>query len=496
MIEINRTIYNILAIMKKNELMGQFRSIIKNYDDQLSWLRSLITDPQGLGYLRSKTKEQRLNNFQEKIKTTAAFLEFLDNPQDQYLPIHIAGTSGKGSVTVMIGSILTSLGFKTGVHTSPYLQIPNEKWTINGKIISPSAFSAALEDLRQKYNDFTSNYVGRPPNYGITQVVLTHMIFAHEKVEFGVIETGMGGRYDPTNILNPLVCVITSVDFDHVETLGPTLSDIAFHKAGIIKPKIPVITAAKQNEVIRVIEKEAKRNNAPVFLLGRDFFYKITSINQDGMILNIQTPYGEYKNINLSLPGIFQGENAALAVTACCVLSHQKGLSINSEQINQAMQNLRFPGRIERVQTQPEVILDGAHNPQKIAALAESMKRLYPNKKYILVVGMLATKDAEHSLSPIIVNAKKVITATPHVIGKPSIKSEELAAVVKRINPSVRIDAYEDVKTAIKSALDEAKPSDIILITGSLYLLGEARDFWYPKEELLLEAEKNYESGS
>jgi dihydrofolate synthase/folylpolyglutamate synthase len=482
--------------MKKNELIGQFKSILKNYNNQINWLRSLITDPQGLRYFRLKTKEERLKEFQETIKTTAAFLEFLGNPQDQYIPVHIAGTSGKGSVTVMIGSILTSLGFKTGVHTSPYLQIPNEKWMINGKIISPSAFSAALEDLRVKYNDFTSNYVGRAPNYGITQVVLTHMIFVQEEVEFGVIETGMGGRYDPTNVLNPVVCVITNVDFDHVEALGPTLSDIAFHKAGIIKPKIPVIIAAKQNEVIRVIEEEAKRNNAPVFLFGRDFFYKITSINQDGMILDIQTPYGEYKNINLSLPGIFQGENAALAVTACCVLAHQRGLLINSEQVNRALMNLRFPGRMERVQTQPTVILDGAHNPKKMAALAESIKKLYPNKKYILVVGMLANKDAEQSLFPVIANAKKVITTTAHVIGKPSIKSEELTAVVKRINPSVGFDAYEDVKTAIKRALDEAKPSDIILITGSLYLLGEARDFWYPKEKLLVEAEMNYGSGS
>jgi dihydrofolate synthase/folylpolyglutamate synthase len=482
--------------MKENELMDRFESIIQNYNNQLSWLHSLITDPQGLRYFRLKTKEERIKEFEETIKTTRAFLEFLGNPQDQYIPVHIAGTGGKGSVTVMIGSILTSLGFKTGVHTSPYLQVPNEKWTINGKIISPSAFSAALENLRPKHNDFTSNYVGIPPNYSITQVVLTHMIFAQERVDFGVIETGMGGRYDPTNVLNPLVCVITNVDFDHVEALGPTLSDIAFHKAGIIKPGKPVISAVKQNKVIKIIEEEARRNNAPVFLLGRDFFYKITSINQDRMILDMQTPYGEYKNISLSLPGTFQGENAALAVTACCVLSHQKGLSISSEQINQAMQNLRFPGRMERVQIQPTVILDGAHNPQKIAALAESMKRLYPNKKYILVVGMLATKDAEHSLSPIIVNAKKVITATPHVIGKPSIKSEELAAVVKRINPSVRIDAYEDVKTAIKSALEEAKLSEIILITGSLYLVGEARDFWYPKEKLLVEAEMNYASGS
>jgi len=496
MIEINRTIYNILAIMKKNELIGQFKSILKNYNNQINWLRSLITDPQGLRYFRLKTKEERLKEFKQTIKTTRAFLEFLGNPQDQYIPVHITGTSGKGSVTVMIGSILTSLGFKTGVHTSPYLQIPNEKWTINGKIIPPSTFSRALENIRLKYDDFVSNYAGKPPGYGITQVVLTHMIFAQEEVEFGVIETGMGGRYDPTNILNPVVCVITNVDFDHVEALGPTLSDIAFHKAGIIKPGKPVITAAKQNEVIKIIEEEAKKNNATVFLLGRDFFYKITSINQDGMILDIQTPYGEYKNIYLSLSGTFQGENAALAVTACCVLAHQKGLLINSKQISKALMNLKFPGRMEKVQIQPTVILDGAHNPQKMVALAESMQRLYPNKKYILVVGMLATKDAQHSLFSLIQNAKKVIATTPHVIGKPSIGSEELATMVKRINPLIEIDAYEDVKTAIKRALEEAKSSDIILITGSLYLVGEARDFWYPKEKLLFEAEKNYGSGS
>lgn len=480
--------------MKETVQKENFPAVLSTYRSQLKWLNSLITDPQGLRYLRSKTKDERLNDFLETIKKTSAFLDFLGNPQDKYAFLHIAGTGGKSSVTMMIGAILDAAGFKTGIHTNPYLQVPNEKWMIGGKIISPSELTNAIMQLRLQYNSFITTFPGQPPTYVIAQVALTHKIFAEQEVDFGIIETGMGGRYDPSNILNPELSIITNVDFDHVNALGPTLTDIAFHKAGIIKPGKPVITNTRHPEALEVIKKEADNKNSPLFMLDKDFSYKITAVNENGIVLDIQTPTHNYQKIRLSLPGFFQGENAALAVTACDILARDKKFVLGAESINQALSTLRFPGRMEKVQEKPTVILDGAHNPQKTKALAESIAKLYFGKKYILIIGMLATKDAHQSVLPLIPSAKKVITTQPHLIGKPSIDYNRMKEIVVEVVPSIDLVSFPNVDQAIDLAVKEASGDDIILITGSLYLLGEARERWFSSEEILFQAEKNFSS--
>lgn len=478
--------------MEEADSREWFRPILAEYNSQINWFNSLITDPKGLGYFRSKTKEERFREFEETIEKTAAFLDFLDNPQNEYASIHIAGTGGKGSVTTMIGAILQAAGFKTGVHTNPYLQVPNEEWIIEGRMIAPSRLSLAISNLRPSYKALVAAHPNQHPSYVITQVALTHQLFAEERVDFGVIETGMGGRYDPSNVLSPEISVITNVDFDHVEALGPNLTDIASHKAGIIKPGKPVVTAATQDEVLGVIKVEAQKSNAPLFLLGKDFSYEMVSADQNGMVLDIATPYGSYKGIQLSLPGLFQRENAALAVAACDVLVHHKGFVLDEETINQALSNLRFSGRMERIQEKPMVILDGAHNPQKMEALAGSLVKLYPDKKFIIIIGMLATKEVKQSLKRLPLQAKKVIAAEPHLVGKPSIPNQQMEAIIREVKPEVKTAACNTVLEALNLALKEAEDDEVILITGSLYMLGEVREYWFPKDDILVEAEINF----
>jgi dihydrofolate synthase/folylpolyglutamate synthase len=469
-------------------LRGEFETILSDYDKQLAWLNSLITDPTGERYLQKKTRKQRLRDYGQVIERTTAFLEFLGKPQEQYPSVHIAGTGGKGSVAVMTGAILNAAGFRTGVHTSPYLQVPVEKWMINGKMISPSRFSRSISDLRTSYDAFTRVHPEQRPTYEEAQVALTHQIFSENNVDVGVIETGMGGRYDPTNVLNPDVTVITNVDFDHVDQLGPTLREIAHHKAGIIKPLKPVITGASQRDVVRVIEREAKQKQARVFRLGKDFNVTIGSMDERGSMIDVQTPFHRYQHIRLGMAGTFQAENAAIAITACDVALRERKCTIGADEINNALSTLEFPGRMERVQDQPTVILDGAHNPQKMKSLAETMQRVFPDP-YILIVGMLATKDAKQSLASVLPLAKKVIATEPRVIGKPSVSGEQMRRIIQHMAPSLEVEVHPDAKEATRQAVEKAKPEDLILITGSLYMLGDVRNIWYPKEEILFHTE-------
>lgn len=471
------------------ERKEHFRSILAEYYSQLKWLDSLITDPTGERYLRKKTKEERWENFQTTFTKMTDFLNYLDNPQNQYPAVHIAGTGGKGSVTTMIGAILRQADLRVGVHTSPYLQVPNEKWMIDGKMISPSSLTRVIKGLRPRYDQFVNLRPANPPSYVLTQVALTHQMFADEKVDWGVIETAMGGRFDPTNIINSQMTVITNIDYDHVEALGPTLEDIAYHKAGIIKPGVPVVSGVKQKEVLFVVEKEASEKSAPLFLLGRDFNYRVREASKNGVVVDIQGPYKKYLEVTISLPGLFQAENAALAVASADVLSHLKGFDLDSSSVNQALSTLNFGGRMEIVQESPTIILDGAHNPQKMKALAESLKGLYPDRRLLLIIGMLATKDVADSVVHLLPQTSRVITAQPKVVGKPSLNSGDLSKVIKGIDPNIKISSAKDVLEAIGLAQKEAAEDDLILVTGSLYMLGEAREHWHPKEEILFEAE-------
>lgn len=478
--------------MRNSPELEKFDQIIEEYNAACNWLFSLVTDPSGNRYLIEKSPAQRRAEYEEQLKRTAAFLDFLGNPQDSYKSIHIAGTGGKGSVTTMIGSLLQETGFRVGVHTSPYLQVPNEKLLVNGKMIAPSKFSSLINYFRQRYQKFVSRYPDLTPHYAEAWVAMVHLYFAQQQVDWGVIETGMGGRFDPTNVLSPELSVITNVDFDHVPQLGTTLEEIAYHKAGIIKPGVPVVTGETKTAALDIIQSEALKKNSSFFRLGQDFNVDVKTINETGSVVDITAPFHRYPDIKINLPGIFQPQNAAAAITAVDILSfrHQIPLSSEkSEKIERALQSIEFPGRMEKVQDRPPVILDGAHNPQKMESLARSLRVVYGDRTYTLIVGMLATKDASASIAHLLPNVYRVIATSPHVFGKPSMKIEDMAGLIRTVDPAKEVETADNVVDAIRRALDGAAPNELIVVTGSIYMLGEAREYWFPARNILREAE-------
>ena len=240
--------------------------IINDYNQARKWLMSLITDPEGQRYFEEKSAEVRLAEFKEQIDRTGKFLAFTGNPQAAFNSVHIAGTSGKGSVVNMIAAILRAGGLKTGYHVSPYLQVCNEKLIVDDQMISPSEFITLVGDLNRDYTKWiASDGKYTSLKYGEAWVALTYLWMAKCGVDWAVIETGLGGRYDPTNVLPSNLAVITNVDYDHVEVIGPSLEQIAHHKAGIIKPGKPVVTSETKPEVLAVIQREVEEKNAHLF---------------------------------------------------------------------------------------------------------------------------------------------------------------------------------------------------------------------------------------
>jgi len=274
-----------------------------------------------------------------------------------------------------------------------------------------------------------------------------------------------------------------------VAKLGSTLAAIASHKAGIIKNGIPVVTAERKPEALEIIRHEAIVKQAKILCAGEDFSLKVQSLTSKGSRVDVFTPFGDFKDIDINLPGVFQPENAATAITAVQIAAARNQFTISGETIYNALKRLKFPGRMEIVQEKPTVVLDGAHNPQKMEALARSLAEAFNQLPYTLVVGMLATKDASGSLLPILKNARRVIVTSPNVLGKPSINPDRMKSIVKSLAPEQEVKALDNVKSAISFAKETSGTNDLVVVTGSIYMLGEARDIWFPSEDLLTEAE-------
>ncbi|MGD8458034.1 MAG: Mur ligase family protein [Anaerolineales bacterium] len=447
---------------------------------------SLITDPTGARYQEEKSAEVRLREFQEQIERTCDFLDFAGNPQTKFQSIHIAGTSGKGSVVNMIAAILSAGGMKTGFHISPYLQVCNEKLIVDGKMISPSDFVQLVDDFREIYRKWINSSVKyQSLKYGEAWVALTYLWMAKRQVEWAVIETGLGGRYDPTNVLPSVMQVITNVDYDHVEVLGPELSKIADHKAGIIKPNGLVVTATQSPEVLSIIHREAKQKAATVYHLGEDFSFTATGQDSLGVKISVQTPHRDYKDVQISMGGNFQPVNAALSIASVDILAKSLDLRIPDEAVHLGLDGLTFPGRMEIVQEEPMVILDGAHNSHKMGALVGSLASRYSNKKVTAIIGILSTKDFKGMIDRLAPIVSRWAVTQPHVFGKPSTPPAEIVSYIRTLNPKAEVRSFELVGEALESVLSGAAKDDLSVVTGSLYLVGEARERWFPTTDIL-----------
>ena len=395
-------------------------------------------------------------------------LFLLGNPHKKLRCVHIAGTNGKGSTAAFLHSILTHSGYRAGLFTSPHLVDFTERIKINNTEIARKRVAQIVTVIRDMCRRESLETV----TFFEFITALAFQYFAEEKTDLVVMETGMGGRLDATNVVHPLITIITSISLEHQLYLGNTLQQIAAEKAGIIKENTPLITGVRQPRVIRLFAARCKKLHAQLYVLGKDLLSKKNGL----AVLNYRGLDCSLKNVRLGLLGDHQVRNAGLALGAAELLRGQ-GYVIKEEDMRQGLLKARWPGRLEIIGEKPPVVLDGAHNPEAWKALREALRKDFNFTNLFMVIGVMQDKDISRMIETLTPDAHTVIFCKPKMdraAGKTAIMSGMAAF------PKKKILWIEDTVTAVKKALELAAPDDIICVTGSLFTVGEAREYLFP----------------
>ncbi len=421
-----------------------------------------------------ETSHQPRSSVNYDLRRMDEILDRLGNPHLSAPTVHIAGTKGKGSTAAMIASVLTASHYRTGLYTSPHLIDLRERMRVDGRLISKAELIRLVNRLKPEVEavNARANY-GRLTTFEML-TVLGFMFFAEKCVQFQVIEVGLGGRLDATNVVKPEVCVITTLGLDHTDVLGDTLTQIATEKAGIIKLGIPVVSATTEPEATVVLELFSSRNNAPLLKVGQDIICSETGEKNGRQLLEIKGRLGTYEII-LPLRGHFQQGNAAVAVGAIEILK-ERGYKIKAENIVEGLRNVRWPGRFQLISLRPAVVVDGAHNPQAAAelrrAVVDFISDIKPRRR-VLVIGMSSDKDypaVADLLAPLFDSVVTTRSKHPRALD-PSILAEKFA------EHHCKVVTTGSVPEAMELAIKAAHNEGFVCATGSLFLAGEALEW-------------------
>ena len=421
-----------------------------------------------MGYIRE------VGNFGSNygLERTFRILEILNNPQKDLKLIHVAGTNGKGSVTSMITSMLRGYNYKVGMYTSPFLEEFEERIQINGKNIPKNKLADLVERVKVAVDKVIEEGYAHATEFEIITCLML-LYFKEEKVDYGVIEVGLGGRLDSTNVITPILSVITSISLDHTNLLGNSLSEIASEKAGIIKEGIPVVTYPQEEEALKVIEEIAKNKNSEIIKVSKDKgrFIRVYDDNEkiyQDVLVNIN---GEDYKVRLPLLGEHQITNLLVAMKAFLKVCAIEGINAEKNVILSSLKNVKWIGRLEVMKRNPLVVIDGAHNIQGIRSLKKSVQKYFKYKNIYLILGILADKQVKDMIDTITPIAKKVFALTPHS-DRAELASKLRDEIIKTNSNCVSFERYEE---AYVKALNEADSDDLILISGSLYMIGDMR---------------------
>jgi dihydrofolate synthase/folylpolyglutamate synthase len=411
-----------------------------------------------------------------KLERMQTLLASLGNPQDKYPVVHVAGTKGKGSVCILCTSALIQAGYKVGLYTSPHLDDYAERIQINNEFIPHADFAALVDEIKP--------YVAVIPELTTFEITtaLAFLYFARQNIEAGVIEVGLGGRLDATNVVKPKVSVITSLSYDHTLLLGETLAQIAGEKAGIIKTGIPVVNSPQTEEAQLVIEHVAKEHFSPLIQVGRDWLFEPVSHSLEGQTLRVWSSVANPESSTLlstSLLGAHQLANAATAY-ATLQVARQQGIKINEKSIHEGFSRAFWPGRFEIVQYTPPVILDCAHNRDSAAKLCLTLEEYYPEKSVVLIFGASEDKDIQGMLDELMPKVTDLITVKS--FHPRAIDPDKLVEMAKKYNRSVH--CVEHIPEAIEKALQTIGQGQLVLITGSIFVVAEARKFLEQKSNI------------
>ena len=411
-------------------------------------------------------------------------LEKLGNPEQDLKIIHVAGTNGKGSVSAMLHSVLVAAGWRTGLYTSPYVQHFTERIRMNHKNIPQEILAALTEEVKEAVQAMVRDGCAHPTEFEVVTAI-GFLYFAREEADVVVLEVGLGGRLDATNVVeHPLCAVITPVDYDHMEHLGDTLGKIAGEKAGIIKSRCPVVVGKQEPEALEVIREMAAEREAILYQVEEKHL-TIHENRLQGQLFSVMLNREPYARIPLALPGRHQIDNALLVMTVLQVLAQHHQIHVDMKELRRGLGTVRWIGRMEVVGRHPLFVLDGAHNEAGAKALAACVKDLMREYPLTLLVGMLKDKDSRGMLTYLLPLARRVVATQPD--NPRALAAEDLAGLVKEMAPQQNLEIWVEpspVKGA-EAACDCTPEEGAVLCCGSLYLLGSVRQWVKTRERSL-----------
>jgi len=439
--------------------------------------RAVRTYDSALKYLYQQTdyeqmRRVRYNSDTFDLNRMNLLLKKLGNPQKKLRAVHIAGTKGKGSTATMLAEMLQACGYKVGLYTSPHICDVRERIRINGNIIT----QAQLTRLIARVQPHIEGMADRKPTFFEIFTAMAFCQFADEKVQIAVIEAGLGGRLDSTNVLKPAVCGLTSISLDHTHQLGGTLAKIAAEKAGIFKPDVPVVSVPQEPEAKRVLKKHAKDSKIRLMFTGEDieFSYRVESSRRAGCHTRIclTTPRSRFEHLPVPVLGEHQAVNCGLALALLDQLKIQ-GMEIDDSRAMAGLAGIRLPGRMEIIQEAPRILVDGAHNAASMQALLRAVGQHIPYDSMVMIFGCAADKDIDAMMDQIATGADKVIFTRAAGTPRAAIPQELASRYLERCGREAQ--AVETLVEAVRIAQSAVSREDLICICGSFYLVGEAK---------------------
>ncbi|WP_203361597.1 folylpolyglutamate synthase/dihydrofolate synthase family protein [Bacillus sp. REN10] len=425
--------------------------MIHTYQEALHWIHSRLQMGIKPGLLRMEWLMERMNHPERRLKT-----------------VHIGGTNGKGSTVTYMRSILQAAGYETGTFTSPYIEQFNERISINGTPITDEELTELVNIIKPLAEELEQTELGGPSEFEvITAMAIYYFAYVHP-VDIVLFEVGLGGRLDSTNVIYPLLSVITTIGMDHMQFLGDTLEEIAFEKAGIIKRGVPVISGVKQEEAKEVIAKRAMDQKSAVYQLGEQFQGKWQQSLSTGEAFHFESVFANMESLHTGLNGLHQADNAALAVMATLYLKTFYSFLIEESHIREGIKAAYWPGRMEQVSHNPVILLDGAHNEEGVKALVHSLKMRYPQQRITALFAGLKDKKLDKMVA-LLQEAADVVIFTTFDFPR-AAKQENFELLFNN-----RTIWRDDWRQCIKEFQENTEEGQMFVVTGSLYFISEAK---------------------
>ena len=409
-------------------------------------------------------------------------MEKFNYPHRRLKFIHVAGTNGKGSVCAFLTSVLRQCGYDVGTFTSPYLTSYTDRLKYNETNIDDETLVKLANRLKPAADQLAASPLGAPTMFEVTTALALLYFGTVTFPDYVVWETGLGGRMDVTNIVIPVVSVITNVGHDHHDVLGPTLEDIAREKAGIIKPGVPAVIAESRPELAEIFREKASNVKAPLYFLGEKFHYESMFASEEEQIFSFQGPFRDIPELAIGMSGKHQQKNAAAAVMALEILRQYYALIMEDDDLAEGLRRARWPGRMEMVSRKPRILLDGAHNPEGMEALASALQEIYTFDRLNVLLAMMPNKNHEHSLRHILPMSDLLVITEPDYHKK--MRAEELAGIVRRLQAEFgrprSIIVEPDWRKALETLVNAEGAQDrgtLNVVTGTLYLVADVRSW-------------------